>query len=190
MARKKVQVVTNALPDHLRWSVLWVVPGKKTYRVVRKECENDLAEAIRIYTKVVEAGKKFPTLRCNNAGFPPPERFQPYVAKVKDKRWIKGKRQRGITKYKFVTRIPLKKLNNKGIYWCPYCREMRRFRQQTGFVYEGIYVGSPGIYCPICGTSYRDFYVRRWNPICHRIWANETSTRSRRGSRNRGKARN
>jgi hypothetical protein len=186
MARRKQvvkHVVENGMADHMKWSVMWLVVKDGDYSIIDKDMDNDLSEAIRLYTKAKAAGKKFATLRCRNVGFAPAERFRPYVARVRDKRWIRGKRQKGVTKYKFVTKVPMLKLNRKGIFWCPYCREMRKFQDQSAFFFEGIIVDAPGIYCPICGVSHRDWHVRKWNPIAKRMWVDETNTRRKIGKR-------
>lgn len=161
----------NATGANIKWSVLWIKPkGDGDYRIIRKEFGNDLGAALDLYQRVVRAGKRLPTLRSNNVGFPPPERYRPYDARVRDKRWKKGKRQPGITKFKWVVRVPMRTLNRKGTWWCPYCREMRRFQQQGGFYIDGVIVPSEGYYCPLCGVSHRDIHVRRWNPLAQRIY--------------------
>ena len=179
MARKKVVAyVPNARGDVLNWSVMWVVGD----RIVRNWYDADLSEAIRIYTKAQAAGKRMVTLHCANSGFPPAERFHPHEARIRDKRWIKGKKQKGIYKYKFVWRDPLARANLKGIWWCPYCREWRRFQTQGGFFYEGVFIEDQrGMYCPMCGISHRDFHVRKWNPHARRQYT--TEGKKRRGNR-------
>lgn len=149
----------------IRWSVLWVVPTKKSYRIKEVEFEHDLTAAISLYTRAKQAGKRLVTLRSMNVGFPPPEKYQPYYKRVRDKRWKKGKRQKGVTKFKQVLVVPLRKLNRRGIFWCPYCREMRKFQEQPGTYVGRTFVEAPGLYCPIDGTSHRDYHVRKWNPV-------------------------
>lgn len=180
MARRRKprvhRVVPNALGGHIKWSVLWVVPTDGGYRIIQHECGNDLGEAVRLYSKVVAAGKRFPTLRSDNVGFPPPEQLRPYTARVRNKLWVKGKRQKGVYKYKFVDRVPMAKRNRVGVWWCPYCRELRRFQQLGAFMIEGVPVpDKDGHYCPICGVSHRDWHVRKWNPVAYRLFVNQTS---------------
>ena len=186
---KSNHAIPNISGASARWSVHWVVPSGDTYRIVEIDCEDNLNEAIRIYTKAKESGKRFATLRSRNVAFPPDEKYRPYYAQVRDKRWVKGRRQKGITKYKTVHKVPMRTLNRKGVFWCPYCREMRKFQEQGAFMFEGIAVEAPGLYCPICGISHRDWHVRNWNPVCHRIYLDETRSRRGRGRRSRRGAR-
>jgi rubrerythrin len=157
-----------AMGDHLRWEVRWVKKDdREGYRIVCIDCEDDLDEAIRIYVKAKSAGKKMATLRCRNSGFPPPQELRPYT---KRKSRIVTRRRKKVKEYYLAVFNPMRKQNNKGIYWCPYCRELRRFQTQNGFLIQGVFVPEPGLHCPICGTSHRDYHVRRWNPLAARTY--------------------
>jgi hypothetical protein len=82
-----------------------------------------------------------------------------------------------------VTRTPMLAANRKGIYWCPYCREFRKFQLQHEYYYDGQRIPEPdkrgGLYCPMCGISHRDMHVRRFNPIADRHFLTGTSSSSR-----------
>jgi hypothetical protein len=122
----------NALGGHIDWSVLWYVPEKDT--IIDKWCGNDLNEALRIYMLAKGKGKKLVTLRSNNVGFPPPEKFQRTevvnMGSSKDPKWIRV--------------LPLmQKANDRGIFWCPYCREWRKFQKQLSFRYGEKVVPDP-----------------------------------------------
>lgn len=158
------------LGAHARWKVCWI--GKKKVKVrlrngstairkkpviIEREFGNDLSGAIALYTRAKEAGKDQATLVCTNVGFPPPEKYQ---AKL-----VTKKKKVNEVKRKVTVRVnPMKVLNRRGITWCPYCREFRRFQMQDGFRYEGHYVADKGAHCPICGISHRNYLVRRYNP--------------------------
>ena len=49
------------------------------------------------------------------------------------------------------------KPKGKNIYWCPYCREWRKF---------GLSIDSGYVTCPLCSISIFDFHVRNEN----RLW--------------------
>lgn len=144
-----------------RWSVCWVAVKKGKRFVVEKDFETDLSAAIDLYTRAKKAGKPMVTLRCANVGFPPPEKYQPY------EKWMAKKERRNGRVRKFRVKVyvdPMEEVNLRGIWWCPYCREMRRFLQQDGFRFEGMSVPVEGVHCPICGVSHRDVHVRKYNP--------------------------
>jgi hypothetical protein len=184
-ARPSVEVIATA--NTFRWSVLWVKPKGGSYTIIRHEYGNDFTEALRVYNKAKAAGKRMATLRSNNVAFPPPEKYQPYrrqkVEVVNVDKYVKrnGVRTKVNVKRKRLvpyTEIPMEKMNLKGWYWCPYCREMRKFQHQTGFpIGEKSFVDAPGMYCPLCGVSHRDFSVRRWNPHAWRMYLTETQPR-------------
>lgn len=142
---------------HARWQVLWVVVKKGKPKIMEYDFEGDLMGAVALYTKVKSANRRFATLRCANVGFPPPEKYLPYVEKRKVKIG-------GHTKIKEFDVTPMVTLNLKGIIWCPYCMQLRKPQYQDGFVHEGIHVPEEGTHCPICGVSHRDGQMRRWNP--------------------------
>lgn len=162
--------------EHARWQVLWVVKQKgKPPRIVEVDFENDLLSAQALWLKAKQAGKPMTTLRCCNVAFPPPEKYRQHYEKHREP----------TGRYKVVTRAgkrykkplyrtsevlvtPLEGLNRRGIWWCPYCREFRKFQHWDGYTSEPMYVGSfipdPGEYCPMCGVNQRDWYVKKWNP--------------------------
>jgi hypothetical protein len=155
-----VRAVPNAIGDNLRWSVHW---RKDNGRLQEVDFGNDLTRAALRYVKAKRAKKPFATLRCRNSGFPPPEKYQPhYVWKpVKKKVKRKGKVVTKTVRER-VLKTPMVTLNRKGIIWCPYCREMRKVS----------YAGQdyPALECHICGTTHRDFHMRRWNPLANRLY--------------------
>lgn len=163
-----------------RWSVLWVVRRNgRPPRIVEFPFENDLRGALELYVKA-KGKKPFATLRCANVGFPPPEKYRPYeravVKRVKrDGRTIKIK--------DYTTVEPMGTLNLRGMWWCPYCREFRKFQHQDGFHFHGQPIYVEGVHCPICGISHRDHHVRKWNPqaqtIPFKLGARRASSRSR-----------
>lgn len=175
------RVVQPVLPfatgSRLQWSVLWETENGKG--IFRKDFGSDLSEAVRIYTMACKAGKPKATLYCPNSGFPPPEKFQ-------KERWRCLNPEASVSKQKWVRVLVLMEAaNNKGIFWCPYCREFRRFGLQTHYYVDGIWAPHPNkrgmLACPMCGISHRDFHVRNWNPRASGFYRNET--RRKRGSR-------
>lgn len=129
--------------DRARWEVIWWNKKKRQFTTI--EFDNDLASAEELYAKVLAAEKPFATLRCTNVGFPPPKKYRPRV--------VKGQEV-----------IPLLAINQRGIAWCPYCRQMRKFRKQDGFELDGIWVDAAGRYCPVCEVSADNYRVKRYNP--------------------------
>lgn len=144
-----------------------------------------MGEALRVYTKLQSSGRKFVTLRSCNVGFPPPEKYQPGYIMVKNPKW-KPKQRGKKREKKFIEKrvVPMNKLNRRGIFWCPYCREMRKFQTQGGFFLDSAFVPDErGLYCPIDGTSYRDYHVRKWNPVAEIKWAADQGKRKARGKK-------
>lgn len=204
-------LAVNDAPDRAKWEVLWI----KNRKIQKHDCGSDLGEALRVYMLVKLAERPGATLRCKNMGFPPPEEYLPRHVRVKQKVELprpkivtrKGKRYRKthevVIKEGLYT--PMKKRNAEGIWWCPYCREFRRFVKKNNVsvpVVQGgkqsIHFTEPGMYCPLCGISHRDQNVRKWNPIAPRIYAEMETSRtrapartaaSRRAARRRKKAR-
>ena len=111
------------------------------------------------------ADKVLLTLRSCNAAFPPPEKYQEYKLEnygtKREPKWVK-------------VLFRMERTNAKGIYWCPFCRQFRRFNRQSGMFSEGVFVPDStkggGLFCPMCGISYRDWHVRHWNPHCARMY--------------------
>lgn len=154
--------------ERARWAVLWVKDG----RVIRKNFGADLSGAIQLYGKAAAAEKRGLTLLCCNMGFAPPEELQPRI--------VTGMR-RGVK----VTGklVPLKKLNEKGIWYCPYCMKLRRFVKKAGFYLDGVWVPDARIACPMCGISHNDHHVRKWNPSAHFISSRVTDPNRKRRRR-------
>jgi hypothetical protein len=154
---------TNGAPERARWQVLWVKDG----RVVRHDFEHDLAEAIRVHSLAMRAGRKAVTLRCCNMAFPPPDKYadrEPVVVTHP----TNGKRYKGqkiIEPKQYIRRMG--QLNAKGIWWCPYCMQMRRFVKRTAVMVGGVRVEGDFMACPMCGISHR--MVTKYNPIATRI---------------------
>lgn len=168
----------------MKWSVLWYNP--KNGKVKQVRCGTDLTEAVRVYGLAKAGGRSQVTLRCDNMGFPPPVKFMPhsvYVVTEEKYRTPAGKKKT-LEKRELQHRTPMDTANRRGIFWCPYCREMRKFQLLHQFFYDGRWVPDPdrrgGLYCPMCGISHRDGYVRRWNPIAERHHGSAASTRTRR----------
>lgn len=172
-------------PDRANWEVIWVRDGK----IQRKDCGHDLVEALRIRDLAKDAGRKNVTLRCKNFGFAPSANLQPHVVKVKVPLnppkivYRKGKRYRKTHEVKEMLKVPLKKLNAEGIWWCPYCMKLRRFKKTNSFEYDGIRVQETRHVCPLCGISHRDINVRRWNPVASRLFYELEEAPRRRASR-------
>lgn len=143
-----------------RWEVLWLKNGK----VLRKDCGTDFAEAQRLYTKVVQAGKSGATLRCKNVGFPPPDKYyrKPVI------RIEKVGRKR--IKHRVYVSV-MGQLNIKGIWWCAYCCQMRRFAKRKGRTVDGVYLPFEHMACPVCGVTHENFWIKRYNPLAQRIAA-------------------
>lgn len=164
--------------DRARWEVMWVVRKDRKPHIVCIEFENDFSGATKLYLKAKAAGKHLATLRCCNVGFPPPEKYRPYYGDVWDGEYRivrrNGKRfKKKITHVELIN--PMEEANLKGIWWCPYCREFRRFEHWDGVKTDGSFFKSiqtskprwvpmPGMYCPLCGINQNDSHVRRWNP--------------------------
>lgn len=141
---------TNGATDRARWEVMWV----KDRRVIRKKFGTDLMGATQLYIKVKESGRKGATLRCCNMAFPPPQELQP--------RMVRGKRKGRVVEGRLV---PMKKKNIEGIFWCPYCMQLRRFVKRKSFEIEGVTVRDQWFGCPMCGISHRDSAAQKWNPL-------------------------
>ena len=179
---------TFAVASNLKWDVRWVAKGKKDqWRIIVKEFGDDLAAAVDLYTRVKAAGKHFPTLRCRNSGFPPPEALRPRWKQKKVKKQVvvkRGGKRKIVTKvgYTQVYLNPMKRRNREGIWWCPYCRELREFVPGYDLPYEhpplaalkgfGDAVPRPddgSLYCPMCFVNTRNYHVRKWNPLAERF---------------------
>jgi len=140
---------TNQASERARWQVLWLHEGRK--HVVR--CGDDFSRAMKVYTMAVEGGRSNVTLRCQNMGFPPPEKYRPHPELD----------QRGNPTG--ATVVPMQTLNDHGIWWCPYCVKLRRFKYTKGWYTEtGYFMAEPQMTCPLCGVKHTDFWVKHHNP--------------------------
>lgn len=160
--------MTNYLMSggHTNWEVMWLVKKNGQRVIFSKDFDNDLTGAIDLYSKAKRAGKPFTTLRCKNVAFPPPKKYQPHIKVEKKKVRRNGKI---FIEKKQVEIIPMVIVNHRGLTWCPYCREFRKFQKQDGRRFEGIFVPQVGYYCMMCGISSEDGMVLRHNPNAPRV---------------------
>jgi len=135
---------------------LWDVRWTRNRRIHVVDFHDDLAGALRLYTQLVEHGRRDVTLHSKNRGFPPPTRLRSYLEEIK----------RG----EFITVEPLDHYNRRGWWWCPYCIHLRKFVYKAGFTTSGVYVPEPGYHCPMCSISHRDGAVRKYNPTARRLY--------------------
>lgn len=146
--------------DHVQWEVFWVaVKGRKKV-IIAKDFGNDITAAVDLYMKAKAAKKPFATLRCKNVAFPPPAKYQPRV--VIERKKVRKNGKIFIRRTEILV-TPMTIVNHRGVVWCPYCREFRRFMLQDGFRHEGIYVPKAGYYC-LCGITSENGMVRKHNP--------------------------
>lgn len=165
-------LAVNDAGSRARWEVLWIRKGK----VQRKDCGNNLIEAIEILERVKAAGRKGATLRCKNMGFPPPAKYLPYEEKQKVplerpvivKRG--GKRYRKTHEVKLVSVNPMEQKNRVGIWWCPYCMKLRRFVKQKSMKVDNVTVMDTAMACPMCKVTHRDHNVRKYNPMALQVY--------------------
>jgi hypothetical protein len=123
--------------------------------------ENDFAGANELYFKVKVGGRKGATLLCRNVGFPPATKYAPKMGAY----------------------------NQRGYLWCPYCREMRRFKKASGFMVDDVYVHEPNRQCPVCGITTENHHVRKYNPSLNpmkEVISNGKQPRRSSGQGNRG----
>lgn len=165
-----------------RWEVIWW--SRKGKRFIVKEFGDDLASAEDLYLRVRSLGAPFVTLRCCNVGFPPPEKYRPYIKKMVRKERVRRKIKRTIVE---IEVIPMIEVNLKGVWWCPYCRQMRKFRRLDGMTYEdqsGSYYLKGVVYsCPVCRITHTNHHVRKWNPQAQKMpFRQIRATRARRGN--------
>lgn len=158
---------------HAKWSVMW--KGKTGY-IVEKKFDNDFAGALDAYTTLKAAGKKYVTLRCCNTGFAPPSSItHAPVATYEIVTRVRGGKRKKFKK-KVITETNLMEEHNaKGIWWCAYCIQLRRFYKDPDEPYRVV------MRCPVCEVSNYDFHVRRWNPEAKLIeWRRTRVRRSKR----------
>lgn len=165
-------LAVNDAGSRAKWEVLWIRKGK----IQRKDCGNDLMEAIQIHQRVLAAGRKGVTLRCKNMGFPPPPKYLPYEEKQKvplEKPVIikrGGKRYRKTHEVKTVSIDPMYAKNREGIWWCPYCQKLRRFVKQTSMTVDKVKFQDTAMVCPMCKITHRDHNVRKYNPMALQVY--------------------
>jgi hypothetical protein len=152
---------SSGAPERARWEVLWINPHTK--KIERKPFGADHSGAVKLYARVVKAGRKGVTLRCMNMGFPPPDQYadrEEVIIKLPGGKAQKGKRM--ITPQVYLQRMGA--LNLRGIWWCPFCCELRKFVYRKGFRLDGRFVAKPMMCCPICHISQENWHVKRYNP--------------------------
>jgi hypothetical protein len=154
--------MTNAYPRGMsgeltNWAVMWVAVTDDGPTVIEKWCGTDFSEAQRIFALAVRAEKRHATLRCANVSFPPPKKY----------------------------RSKMNEVNLRGVFWCPYCIQMRRFQKQDGFMHDDIFIPRESYYCPVCGISCHNGSERRYNPKA--VVISEPKRRVRRSNKQRGK---
>lgn len=155
-------MTANGAAQRARWEVCWV----KDNKLHRVGMGPDFHEALHIYTlAVLSEDRTNVTLRCKNMGFPPPERLQPRVVTFDKPRRLRG------AVVSEVRVVPMSKLNRQGVWWCPYCIKLRRFRFRKGYTtVEGVWVDDPHMSCPMCNVNHMSFDVRSWNPMAVRLF--------------------
>lgn len=155
-----------------RWEVIWW--SKKGKKFIVKTFDNDLQGATELFVKVKGLKAPFATLRCCNVGFPPPDEYRPYTKQYVQRTKVK-RRGKTVTKKTIVEReiIPMEELNLKGIWWCPYCCQMRKIVKRSGMVFrdgeQEYYLDGTVYVCPVCEISHTNHHVRRWNPHAQRM---------------------
>lgn len=179
-------LATNNTPQRARWAVVWIAKG----RVIRKDFDHEFAEALRIYTLASKADKSGVTLVCVNMGFPPPDKYADHEDTVVLKKFrVKGTKK-VVTKkvpgeprliLPRVYRVRMGELNRKGIWWCPFCVKLRRFKRYDAYEFEGIHVDTPTWSCPICGVSHNHGSVKMYNPYAERAGEELRRVRSDKG---------
>lgn len=166
---------------YAQWEVIWVVPGP---RIIAQDFESDFVGALELYLKAKRADKKLCTLRCKNVGFPPPEKWrdiEPIYAKRKGKMIVVDE----VLAEPPTWNRKMRYFNSNGVWWCPYCMQLRRFEKRRWAEIDGEpYSSDPAYYCPICDISHRDAYVIKYNPQAKSIMY---AKRSRGGSKSKKK---
>lgn len=151
-------VTSNDAGMRARWEVVYV----KDRRLHRVGTGDDFGEALRVYElAILSPARSAVTLRCTNMGFPPPERLRARTVVFNPPRRRKGTREL----VSEVRVVPMEKLNGEGMWWCPFCVKLRRFKYQKGWwTQEGAWMAEPRMVCPMCKVDHNSFEVRRWNP--------------------------
>lgn len=157
--------------QHQKWSVFWY--NRKKSKYVRKRFREDLGAAIKFYRENLD--RPGITLHSDNHGYPPPLRITEHERETWRVVTRKGKRY----KKKVIILINLmREYNHKGIWWCPYCVQLRRFKfRETE--------RGPEMYCPVCLVSNYLAVVRRHNPQSVIIEMHKRQRRTQSGKRRR-----
>ena len=141
--------VNQHMYDYAKWSVFW---RNKKGKFVRKRFYEDLQGALRFMRD--NPDRPVLTLHSDNLGFPPPRR----ITHFEEHGWTVVKRKGKRYKKRVVTIVNrMHDYNQKGIWWCPYCIQLRRF--EFAETERG-----PEMFCPVCGCGNYLFEVRRYNP--------------------------
>ena len=153
----------NDAATRARWQVIWV----KDRRIHRVGTGDDMHEALRLYGLAVASPERTNvTLRCQNMGFPPPVKYRPRVVT-----FDKPRRLKDGTPVTSVRVVPMAKLNRNGIWWCPFCIQLRRFVFEKGWwTQEQVWMAEPRMRCPVCSVSHDSMEVRKWNPLAARLF--------------------
>lgn len=185
-----LQVETNYTIAKARWEVMWVTVKKGEPHIHCLDFEFDFVGALKLYEKLMKApGRKMVTLRCKNVGFPPPDKWR-------DIEPVYGKRKGKLVVVDEVYSDPptyqtkMVKYNRQGVWWCPYCMQLRRFEKRAWTeIDDKMYPAEPAYCCPMCDISHRDAHVIRYNPIAQRlVYSKRTKSRGRK-ERKRGRRR-
>lgn len=172
---------------HANWEVMWVVRHKGENHIIVKDFDRDFVGARELYLKVKKTNRKMVTLRCRNVGFPPPDRWrdmEPVYKKRKGKLVVVDEVMSEPATY--VGKMTA--YNRHGVWWCPYCMELRRFEKRAWAEVDGhLFSADPKYYCPMCDVSHSDAHVIRYNPIAQRLAYGKKSRG--RGRKKRGRSR-
>jgi hypothetical protein len=165
----------DSLNNGARWEVIWV---NKRHGLTRKPFDHDFGAALRTYYLLRSSGRKGVTLRCCNVGFPPPVS----ITRSPVTKWEivtkRGKRyKKRIVKHEDLLET---KYNPVGIWWCPYCIQLRRFKQ-----IQDEWTRGQHMVCPVCGITERNWHVRQYNPQAKIVEWRRRGRRKRTRSRTR-----
>lgn len=163
--------------------MIWV-KSDGTLKQVR--CGFDFSKALKIYTLAVKQQKRAATLRSDNVGFPPPLKFADTMLVPIGR----SKRTRKIVHKRVLIEPPqyqtkMRKLNIRGVFWCPYCIKPRKFTRRKGYYVDNVWCEDPRLCCPVCNISHRDGHVARFNPIAVELAFRQGRTRGKKRRRRR-----
>lgn len=190
MPRKVRAGVTTTSLKFVSWSVMWITTDKKgKTKIMERKCGSDLAEALRIKSLLDKAGRRAVTLRSCNAAFAPPDSLIAHDTWEVVTRQVKRKGKVKTKKFKKKVHVdPLKDLNAKGIFWCPYCIKLRKLVMRDGFwhhdEWRGVssehWIEEKSLYCPMCDTSLKNWHMCFFNPMAWSIRSRIEQRRKRR----------